>query len=420
MALRTRPALLVAGVLFFLLPLIFSCSDDSTRPSSTSLMDGRGDIDPETGGDFLLATVDMGPGFGGIVEVWAYDLAVESDSVIGFDLAIVNATGIDIPPPMLFVITSIVPNAVTCANPDGQTPDLEPFFDFGDDMGEDNLLSPGESTARVHVRFACPEPMAFSLGFRLVLGEVPSDGMIAGIVFKDANENGVLDGDERGIPGVPVELVIGFGDSNQTTLAILGQTDRSGKYEFAYLPAGVYRITALIDPWVRFTTSNPLLVTLVELPDGRVSSFLEAHFGVAGMIPPPPSYAVFGPIEVGPASPFGTEVDSTFVIGPPMPPFPPEGDVYYIRVEPPVMMGPYATYIDEVSVTIDGQGVYKFDCPSDTLCPPPMDMLLIDPALTAPGEHAITIKVTGSELAFVYVSVEHAAWSEPGHDGTRP
>jgi hypothetical protein len=417
---RMRPALLVAGVLFLLLPLIYSCSDDSTRPAQNGAMEGRGDVDPDTDGDFLLSTVDMGPNFGGIVEIWAYDLAVESDSVIGFDLAIVNATRGDIPPPMLFVITSIVPDAVTCANPDGHTPDLEPFFDFSDDMGNDNLLAPGESTSRVHLRFACPEPMAFSIGFRLILGEIASDGAIAGVVFKDANENGVLDGDERGIPGVPVELVIGFGDSSQTTLAILGQTDRQGKYEFAYLPAGVYRIKVLVDPWVRFTTSNPLLVTLVELPDGRVSSFLEAHFGVAGIIPPPPSYAVFGPIEVGPASPFGIVVDSTFVIGPPMPPFPPEGDVYYIRVEPPIVMGPYAMWIYEVSISIDGQGVYKFDCPTDSLCPPPADLLLIDPSLTTPGEHAIAIKVTGSEQAFVYVSVEHAGWSDPGTEVNRP
>jgi hypothetical protein len=260
--------------------------------------------------------------------------------------------------------------------------------------------------------------MAFSVGFRLVLGENASDGVVAGIVFKDANENGVLDGDERGIPGIPVELAIVFDDSNQTTMTILGQTNRLGKYEFAFLPAGVYRITVLVDPWVRFTTSNPLFVTLVELADGRVSRFLDAHFGVADVIPPPPPYAAFGPIEVGPASPFGIEVDSTFVIGPPMPPFPPEGDVYYIRVEPPAVMGPYAMFVDEISVIIDGQGVYKFDCPADSLCPPPADLVPIDPSLTVPGEHTIAIRATGSEQTFVYVSVERAGWANP-EDGTK-
>jgi len=420
MKFRVRPALLTAGLLFSLIALISSCSDDPTSPASRSPMEGAGNIDPGAGDEFLLSTVDLGPGFGGSVEVWAYDLTVESDTAIAFDLVIVNGTMGDLPPPLHFVITSIVPNTVTCLNPDGFYRDRKPYFDFSDDMGEDGLLTPGEATGRVHVRFGCPAPMAFSIGFHLVLAEIPRDGVIAGVVFKDLDEDGVYDDGERGIPGVPVELTIALGDSNQTRLGIVGQTDREGRYEFADLPAGVYRITALLDPWVRFTTSNPLLVTLVGLPDGTVSSFLDAHFGVAGIIPPPPPYAVFGPLEVGPASPFGTEVDTTLVIGPPMPPFPPEGDVYYIRVEPPAVMGPYPIWIDEVTVRIDGQGVYKFDCPADSLCNAPADLLLIDPALTGPGEHAISIKVTGNESAFLYVSVEHAGWSEPGSGEERP
>ena len=421
MKFRVRPALLTAGILFSLIALISSCSDDPASPTARSPMEGAGDIDPGAGDEFLLSTVDMGPGFGGSVEVWAYDLTVESDTAIAFDLVIVNGTTSTLPPPLHFVITSIVPNTVTCLNPDGFYRDRNPYFDFSDDMGEDVLLTPGEATGRVHVRFGCPAPMAFSIGFHLVLGEVLRDGVIAGVVFRDLDEDGVYDDDERGIPGVPVELAFAWGDSNQTTLGIVGQTDREGRYEFANLPAGIYRIMVLLDPWVRFTTSNPLLVTLVELPDGTVGSFLDAHFGVAGIIPPPPpGYAVFGPIEVGPASPFGTEVDTTLVIGPPMPPFPPEGDVYYIRVEPPAVMGPYPIYIDEVTVRIDGQGVYKFDCPPDSLCPAPADLVLIDPALTGAGEHAISIKVTGNEFAFLYVSVEHAGWSEPGSEGKRP
>ena len=72
---------------------------------------------------------------------------------------------------------------------------------------------------------------------------------------------------------------------------------------------------------------------------------------------------------------------------------------------------------------IDGQGVYKFNCRPDTLnslCPPPADLVPIDPALTAPGEHAISIKVAGSEQAFLYVSVERAGWADPDSGTTRP
>jgi hypothetical protein len=400
---------------------MFSCSDNPTGPGNRAAMTGSGDIDPEAGGQFLLSAVDMGPGWWGNVEVWAYDLTVESDSVVAFDLVLVNGTDRIMGPPIQFVVTSIVPNTVTVLNPDGYYRDREPFFDFSDNIGEDNLLTPGEATTRVHARFVWPAPTAFSIGFRLVINEEqPVGGTIAGVVFQDVNENGVYDGDiETGIAGVPVELVAAWGDSDQTTVGIVTQTDPWGRYEFGTLSAGVYRITVLVDPWARLTTPNPLLVTLVELPDGTVSSFLDAHFGVGGLIPPRPQ-PVFGPVPVGPGSSMGTRVDSTFVIPPPMPPFPPEGNVYYLRVEPPAIMGPYPMWIDEVKVFIDGQGVYKFDCPTDSLCFPPADRLALDPALTGEGEHAISIEVLGSELSYVLVSVEHEPWWDIKADRKRP
>ncbi len=410
---RTRPAQLAAGILLLLLfGLIASCSDDPTGTSSTSAMVGTGDIDPRAGESFLLSTVDMGPGFDGPVEVWAYNLAAEGDSAVGFDLVLVNKTGGDIQPPLLFVITSIVPNTVICLNPEPTLREGDPFFDFSDDMGDDNVLSPGEATARVHARFGWPEPMAFSIGFRIVIGDVVRNGAIGGVVFSDVDEDGVRDDGEMGLAGVPVELVFSVGDSSRTTLTILGHTDPRGNYEFIDLPAGIYKIAAHLE--ARFTTPNPLLVTLVELPDGNVSKFLDAHFGVAGVVPPPPpppADFVFGPVPVGPGSGFGTELDSTFVIPPPMPPFPPNGVLYFLRVEAPAIASPFPMYIDEIAVSIDGQLVYKFDCPPDSLCPPPFDRMIIDSALMGEGEHAISIRVLGSEMAFEFVSIERdSSW----------
>jgi hypothetical protein len=240
-----------------------------------------------------------------------------------------------------------------------------------------------------------------------VIGEVVRNGVIGGVVFSDLDEDGVRDDGEMGIANVPVELVYGRGDSAATTLAILGHTDPRGHYEFVDLPAGIYLVTARLQ--ARFTTPNPLLVTLVELSDGNVSSFLDAHFGVAGDIipppPPPPVDWVFGPVPVGPGSGFGTEFDSTFVIPPPMPPYP--GDVrYFVRVEAPAIMGPYPMFIDEISVAIDGRLVYKFECPPDSLCPPPSDKVPLDSRLMEEGEHAISIEVLGSDMAFSLVGIE--------------
>lgn len=413
---HARPALLAAGVLLFaFFGLISSCSDNPTATSTFASMEGGGKIDPGAGDEILLSTVDMGPGFQGFVEVWAYDLAAESDSVVGFDLVILNRTNGDIPPPLLFLITSIVPNTVTCFNPDGYMRDRIPFYDLSDDLGNDGLLTPGEATAPVRVRFRSPAPMAFSIGFRLSIGEIVRHGMIAGVVFHDHNENGIYDERfEPGIPDVAVRLQTAPGDSAANARSVVVRTDRDGRYAFAGLPAGVYKIEALLLTGLRPTTPNPLLVALVKLPDGTVSSFLGAHFGVAAVAPPPPPVWVFGPVPVGPASPFRTRVDSTFAIPPPMPPFPPEGDIYYVRVEPPPVLGPYPMFINQVTVTIDNRTVYKFECHPDTLCPPRFERIAIDPALTGEGEHKISIEVLGSELTFLLVGIEHGIWREIG------
>lgn len=422
MALRARSLHLLAAILLLLLvSLMFSCSESPTGTDVRTSMEGSGRIDPGAGDRLLLSSVDMGPGWRGSVDVWAYDLSVESDSVVGFDLVLVNGTDHDIIPPIQFVITSIVPNTVTVLNADGFYTDASPYFDFSDDVGEDGVLAPGQSSERVRARFRWPAPMAFSIGFRFVIGEAPADGVIAGVVFYDTNENGLYDADiELGIPGVPVELAATWGDSARTTVAIVGTTDNSGRYEFENLPAGVYKVTALTRAWVRFTTANPLLVTLVELPDGTVSSFLEAHFGVTGgILPPPEPGVVFGPAPVGPGSPLGTRVDSTFVVPPAMPPFPPVGNVYYLRVEPPMVAGPYPVWIEKVSVWIDGRGVYKFDCPPDSLCFPPVDWLPLDSVLTTEGQHTISIEALGKESSFVLVSIEHAPWPGIDDEGKR-
>lgn len=402
MTFRAQPAGFAAGILLVvLLALIPACSESPTGADSNVPMEGGGEIDPAAGDEFLLSSVDMGPGFEGFVEIWAYDLAVESDSIVGFDLVLVNRTDGDIPPPLQFVITGIHPFTVKCVNPDGFAQDY-PFYDFSDDLGEDELLTPGESTAPVRARFRWEGPTAFSISFRLRIGEVIEHGVIGGVVFHDLNENGIRERSEPGVPDVMVTL------SGTPERLITVRTDGDGGYRVAGLPADVYRVAMIPPPGSRATSSNPLLVALVELPDGKVSSYFGAGFGLVFTVEPPPAW-VFGPVPVGPASPNGTKVDSTFVIPTPMPPFPPIAETYYVRIEPPPVMDPrtgvYPMDIDRVTVSIDKQTVYHLECPPDTLCPPRFDMVPIDPSLVGEGEHAISIEVLGSDRSFLMVGV---------------
>ena len=321
---------------------------DGLRPFSTtcSVLPGddgafvsSGDIDPLGDADFLLSTVDLGHDFRGALEVWVFDLTVEGDSSVSFDIAIANKTDRDVYPPIHFVITKLIPNTITVLNPDGFTDGRLPFFDFSDDIGDDGVLAAGETTGRVKVRFGWPHPMPFAIGFRLYIGQKPIEGVIGGVVFKDRDQDGHFDPEhDTGIAGIPIELRPTGGEPTRPRVI---DTNRDGRYGFEGLPAGVYKVTIVPLPGMKLTTPPELLVTLIELADGTVSSFFDANFGATPLVP---FERVFGPILVGPASPFGARVDTLVVIPPPPPTFREVDYVYFVRVEPPMVMGPYPMF----------------------------------------------------------------------------
>ncbi|UCG50891.1 MAG: hypothetical protein JSW58_11910 [Candidatus Latescibacterota bacterium] len=401
---RNLPALLGVGILTLsLIGFLFSCSDSPTTVENPPEMTGTGTIDPQGDKDVLLSTVTLGDPYRGRVEVWAFDLTIEPDQVVSFDLVLVNKTDRDIFPPVHFVITAVTPNTIEVLNPDGYSYHRNPFFDFSGKLGEDNILSPDEATGRANVKFRWPDPMSFSIGFRIVIGEGPIEGMIGGVVFHDLNGDGVYSRDlEPGVPDIPVILKWASGDSANE---ITAHTDHFGRYGVGGLDAGVYEVTAMIPPGMTLTTPNPLLVTLVEFPDGTVTSFLEAHFGVTMHVPP--FERIFGPIPVGPWSHLGTEVDTTFVVFDPGPSRP---YLYYLRIEPPLTFRPVAMYLDEAEVWLNDEMIFKFECPADTLCRPPSVRPVLEPGLVIEGENRFRAKVLGSEELMVSISIEREVW----------
>ena len=73
-----------------------------------------------------------------------------------------NASSEDVECPLLLVVDSISVPGITLNNPDGATPDGKPYFDLSDQVGEDGVLSPGESTTPVTISFNNPSRSRFS------------------------------------------------------------------------------------------------------------------------------------------------------------------------------------------------------------------------------------------------------------------
>lgn len=387
-----RPRFLLLISFLATLFLVPSCSESPTGGTDTLGAEDVGQFDPNATGEFLLGAVTAGAA-DGRVEVWASNLLVESASV-SFDARIINTSRTDISGPVYWVITDVQPPVVSPANPDYIYRDGS-VYDFSDDVGDDGVLSAGEVSDPVRATFNWPEPIGFSIGFRVGVGTLDS-GFVSGIVFDDANQNGQFDPRiEHGIPGIRVDLIPSVRENLYTT-----KTDRTGNYVFSGLAADVYRAKAFPGINMQATTSNPRIVTLVERPDGTVTGISGVNFGFAVPIEPPPGPALFGPVAVGPGSPNGTELDSMFVV----PDFFAAVDLY-LKVVPPPLLGPLPIHIDEASVRINDAVVWDFTCePADSFCTPAARVLL-DPEATG-RENTIGIRVLGDERSFLMFSIE--------------
>ena len=235
------------------------------------------------------------------------------------------------------------------------------------------------------------------------VGCVPGGAAIAGVVFSDDNQNGVRDGCEGCEPGIPDITVVLNGTARDDRGAIVTQaggrcpvftrTSATGQYKFAGLREGVYTV-AVVVPVDRFrlTSKSPLLVTLVRGPDGKVRSFLGANFGLFPIVPPPTD-VLFGPIIVGPASMFGTILDSTFV-NPPSPltvVF-----TYVLDVMEPPWDRPFVAPIDSAKAWINGQKVFEYHrTPPDSMMSFPPQTIKLPYNLVPFGKNTIKIMTAG-------------------------
>ncbi|MDH3216333.1 MAG: hypothetical protein OEN01_08580 [Candidatus Krumholzibacteria bacterium] len=393
--------------LIVLLLFVFasSCSDDPTGTVDDSVdLSGQGEIDPNGERDFFIGATSVDGTAEGRIDVWAHNLQLEADNVVSFDVVLINRSRQVIFPPVLFLITRLIPSEVAVLNPDLITIVGPGGFDFSDDLGDDNRLDPGEQTAPVHMRFGLPGPTSFAIGFRIEVGSPPSEDVIAGVVFHDANRNGERENDEPGLAGVPVQVTGTLEGEDPVELIGRTITDEQGRYGFARLRPDIYEVTALAPPGWAETTPNPLIVTLLGDSSG-VHPITGVDFGffVAEPPPPPPPppiEAVFGPQPVGPSSSVGTVFEGSFPIR-----SNDTAEPYVLSIVPPAITGSLLLMrIDLARVWINQEPVFDFECTPDTLCVP-YEHVEIPPELIVVGENSIEITVEGDEHAVLLFTI---------------
>ncbi len=401
-------------ILFILfLAFVFSCSEQPTeiqdQPGDTSGYTGQGRVEPGAGDKFLLGTAGDSTFAAGYIEVWAMDVAYDSNTGnVSFVVQIGNKTEWPIPAPIYFVILSVIPHYISVENFDGYSTDGFPYYDFSSKLGADNILEVGEISERVTMYFHTGEPRSFAIGFRIDFGPAEDTGVIAGVVFRDDNKNGIRERGDRcepGIPGITITMHRGF--EEKADVLYITETDANGVYKFTHLREGVYTVHAHApaDLW-EFTTSNPLLVTLLVGPDGRVQEFYDADFGLFPKTEPV-GRTLFGPIHVGPMTPHGSLVDSTFVD--PLSVLPVVFTYYLEAVLPPIM-GPFPVIIDSAAAWINDIQIFEFSSstPPDSVFMP--QLIEIPPGVIHRGrENKIRLYADKNQ----YAIVEYRVFREP-------
>ncbi len=107
------------------------------------------------------------------------------------------------------------------------------------DDGKDTIGTPGGT--RSNDQFSNINLMSDVHGENNNFGEILTNG-VSGFVYHDANNNGIKDNGEQGIPGTTIILT---GDSVSGPIAQQMQTDQNGFYRFPNLPQGTYSLTEI-------------------------------------------------------------------------------------------------------------------------------------------------------------------------------
>ena len=199
------------------------------------------------------------------------------------DLTIQNTSPNSYPLPISLEFITLLPPNTTILNPSNgiHGPGAMIQFEFAD---RDLEWTPGETSLPRSVQFGVDPGVSIGFAVRLHVGPPPDRGTISGVVWNDANENGVRDVDEPGLEGRGVMLAWADSllDCVPPTDCLMIQhatTGPDGRYAFVGLDDGFYVLTLMRDFCSTPTTPPEIRVILVVM-GGVVTDFPSGDFGV--------------------------------------------------------------------------------------------------------------------------------------------
>jgi hypothetical protein len=214
-------------------------------------------------------------------QVQGYDAGL---GALVVDLTVVNSSRHAYPEPVTMTFMQLLPPGTAVLEADNGESGAGASYrlTFVDD---DAIWSAGEASQPRTVKFVVGAGVSIGFAARVDVGLDPLGGAIGGLVWRDADADGVVDAGEAGIGGIGVRV------QNNDDQHWVVTTSDDGVYRLDGLPAGYYSVSRPARPELEPTTPPQLQVVLVER-DGTVSDFLAADFGCRVTGPA-------DPIEVG-------------------------------------------------------------------------------------------------------------------------
>lgn len=288
-----------AGLLLLLFPLALAiatgCSD-STDPGSITHDSAVVNLDPGAGTFTLKDLAVPGPDGAPVpIRLEGANLVTDSDyGTVSIDVAVHNLGGAPVDSSSALVwLRDFVPQNVWPINADVMVapPWTDPpdttgppswrayAYRYAELLGDDAVLSPGETSEPRTWTFSDPDFAAF--GFAASMAQIfPSAGArIAGLCFVDRNGDGVPQPDEPPFSAGAVQVHDPHGDLVATV-----QPGEDGRWEVPVDEPGLYEVgfdTMWDGPMPPpFTTPNPRRVLITVDADGVLQSFLHCDFGL--------------------------------------------------------------------------------------------------------------------------------------------
>ena len=276
------PAGFAALAMLWLLFLLAGCSENlGPEAGSSGTAAFQGSYDASTGEIVFRPQAPDGEAELPLLLV-ATGIHLDTEGLLHAQVAIRNIGNTSIPGPVAVAVRGFVPASVAPANADCVSP-VDPTgpsdrgacsFDHRGTYGDDGVLAAGETSEPVEWLFHGTGGESFAFQAILMFEpEPPGSGTIGGLVFEDRNQNGQRDLGEPGIAGVSLGMLVG--DHEQTAV-----TDEVGDYSFVLEEAGLYEVRLGVPPGLVPTTPTELVVLIVRQPNGDLSQFLHADFGL--------------------------------------------------------------------------------------------------------------------------------------------